>query len=425
VVHSLDVIDRTRQRREPSPPGPAIGIAGDIGRQRWANAPGGPAAGVDRAIARLATRQQGVVTRRQLIGLGLSAAAIDHRVRTSRLLVVHRGVYAVGHQALTDLGRMRAALMAAGPSAVRSHTTAAVVWNLLASLPPFVEVTVTRKGPRSRQGLVVHETRRQPEVRTIDSLPVTAPLRTLLDLSATQPPRRLERLCAEALVLKLVTQEQLDAARVIDPALAAPTRSKFERTFLASLRRAGLPRPLVGHRIAPYTADFAWPAERVVVETDGWGSTGTAWRSSRTGRATRSSPRGGGSSCASRGANCTTRRCSCWCSWRRRSHAVRERSEREGVRARADARAPRVNAGSAWVNRAAACVCGAIRRQRRAVCGAAAADRRLRVGGGGADRRRRDQSREDDHREGDALEHDPKGVGRHRITEDDDPAEDA
>jgi len=271
VVHSLDVIDRTRQRREPSPPGPAIGIAGDIGRQRRASALGGATAGVDRAIARLATRQQGVVARRQLIGLGLSAAAIDHRVRTSRLLVVHRGVYAVGHQALTDLGRMRAALMATGPSAVRSHTTAAVVWNLLSSLPPFVEVTVTRKGPRSRQGLVVHETRRQPEVRTIDSLPVTAPLRTLLDLSATQPPRRLERLCAEALVLKLVTQEQLDAARVIDPALAAPTRSKFERTFLASLRRAGLPRPLVGHRIAPYTADFAWPAERVVVETDGWG----------------------------------------------------------------------------------------------------------------------------------------------------------
>lgn len=271
VVHSTGVLDRARQRRSPSPPDTPTGVAGDIGRQRWANAPGGPAAGVDRAIARLATRQQGVVARRQLIGLGLSAAAIDHRVRTSRLLVVHRGVYAVGHQALTDLGRMRAALMAAGPSAVRSHTTAAVVWNLLSSLPPFVEVTVTRKGPRSRQGLVVHETRRQPEVRTIDSLPVTAPLRTLLDLSATQPPRRLERLCAEALVLKLVTQEQLDAARVIDPALAAPTRSKFERTFLASLRRAGLPRPLVGHRIAPYTADFAWPAERVVVETDGWG----------------------------------------------------------------------------------------------------------------------------------------------------------
>ncbi len=58
---------------------------------------------------------------------------------------------------------------------------------------------------------------------------------------------------------------------MIDPALAAPTRSKFERTYLGALRRAGLPRPLVGYRIAPYTADFAWPAERVVVETDGWG----------------------------------------------------------------------------------------------------------------------------------------------------------
>ena len=28
--------------------------------------------------------------------------------------------------------------------------------------------------------------------------------------------------------------------------------------------------PVTGYPIAPYTADFAWPAERVIVETDGW-----------------------------------------------------------------------------------------------------------------------------------------------------------
>jgi very-short-patch-repair endonuclease len=94
-------------------------------------------------------------------------------------------------------------------------------------------------------------------------------MRTLVDLAATQP-QQLERLCAEALVLKLVTQEQLDAAGILDPGLVAPTRSEFERAFFAALRNAGLPRPLVNHRIAPYTVDFAWLEERVVVETDGW-----------------------------------------------------------------------------------------------------------------------------------------------------------
>jgi len=211
-----------------------------------------------------------IVGRRQLIALGLSAAAIDHRVRVGRLIVLYRGVYAVGHAALSDRGRMRAALIAGGPTAVLSHRTAAALWKLTPSLPPFVELTVTHGGPRPRSGLQIHATRRAPDVRTVNSLPVTARLRTLVDLAATQPQHQLERVCAEALVLGLVSQEQLDAARILDPELAAPTRSEFERRFRSELRKAGLPRPVVGHPIASYVADFAWPAERVVVETDGW-----------------------------------------------------------------------------------------------------------------------------------------------------------
>jgi very-short-patch-repair endonuclease len=264
------VFQRARQRREPSPPAGLTGVDGDIRRQRGSPASDKAPTGVDRALARLATRQDGIVERRQLIALGLSAAAIDHRVRAGRLILLYRGVYAAGHAALTDRGRMRAGLIAAGSTAVLSHWTAAALWKLIPSMPPFVDVTVTKKGPRSRQGLKVHETRRQPDVRTLQLLPLTAPLRTLVDLGATQSQHELERLCAEALVLKLVTEKQLDAARILDPDLVAPTRSKFERAFFAALRKARLPRPLVNHRIRPYTADFAWLEERVVVETDGW-----------------------------------------------------------------------------------------------------------------------------------------------------------
>ena len=247
----------------------SYGVDGDYRRQRSTAAVETVPCSVDRSIARLATRQDGVVERRQLVALGLSAAAIDHRVRTGKLIVLQRGVYAVGHAALTDRGRMRAALVAAGPTAVLSHRTAAALWKFAPSMPPFVEVTVTRRGPRSRRGLIVHATRNPPDVRTLHSLPVTAPLRTLVDLAATQP-QQLERLCAEALVLKLVTHAELDGARIIDPDLAAPTRSRFERMFFAALRRSDLPRPIAGHPIPPYTADFAFIAERVVVETDGW-----------------------------------------------------------------------------------------------------------------------------------------------------------
>jgi very-short-patch-repair endonuclease len=226
------------------------------------------ACSVDRELARLATRQDGIVERRQLLELGLGAAAIDHRVRAGRLIVLHRGVYAPGHEALTDRGRLRAALIAAGPTAALSHRTAAALWKLLPSMPPFVEVTVARRGPRSRSGLVVHSTCHPPELRRLDGLPLTAPLRTLADLAASED---IESLCAAALVLKLLTEEELDGAGLLDPELIAPTRSRFERVFRATLRKAGLPPPVTGYAIGRYTADFAWLTERLIVETDGWG----------------------------------------------------------------------------------------------------------------------------------------------------------
>jgi very-short-patch-repair endonuclease len=225
---------------------------------------------VDRVIAALARSQGGVVGREQLLRLRVSHGAIDHRVRAGRLIAVFRAVYAVGHEAIGDRGRAYAGLIAAGPHAVLSHWTAAALWKLISSMPPFIEVTVTGSARRSRPGLRIHETRRPPDVRTIHSLPVTAPLRTLADLAATQSHHQLERLCAEALVLRLVTHEQLEAARILPPATAAPTRSRFEREFFAALRNAGLPQPLVNHSVPPYIADFAWPEQRVVVETDGW-----------------------------------------------------------------------------------------------------------------------------------------------------------
>ena len=44
----------------------------------------------------LADRQHAVVTRRQLLGLGLTADAIKHRLANGRLHPVAREVYAVG-----------------------------------------------------------------------------------------------------------------------------------------------------------------------------------------------------------------------------------------------------------------------------------------------------------------------------------------
>src|SRR5215212_4533779 len=78
----------------------------------------------DDVIARLASRQGGVVSRSQLIAQGIAPKAVDYRVGIGRLRVYHRGVYAVGHEAIQLRGRLVAALLLAGPGAALSHMTA-------------------------------------------------------------------------------------------------------------------------------------------------------------------------------------------------------------------------------------------------------------------------------------------------------------
>jgi very-short-patch-repair endonuclease len=225
---------------------------------------------VDARIAGLAGRQDGLVSREELLALPLSPSAIGGRVRSKRLHIVFRGVYAVGHRALSQRALLRAALLAVGPRAVLSHRTAAYLWGLVRDLPATIDVLVLGTPPRSRRGIRVHETRLPFEAAVHDDLRVTNPLRTLQDLRG-EPD--FARLCSEALVRGLVTQRELDAAGLSRPD-TAPTASELARRFLELLRRAGLPRPAVEHQVGRYTADFAWPEQRLIVETDGFGAHG-------------------------------------------------------------------------------------------------------------------------------------------------------
>ena len=109
-------------------------------------------------VARLAGRQHGVVARRQLHAIGLSASAVGRWAVEGQLHRVHRGVYAVGHPVLTVNGRRMAAVLAAGPGAVLSFVSAAALWELRATSATRIDVTVRTKGGRARQGLRIHRT---------------------------------------------------------------------------------------------------------------------------------------------------------------------------------------------------------------------------------------------------------------------------
>jgi very-short-patch-repair endonuclease len=241
----------------------------------------------DVRVAALAERQHGIVSYAQLQDMGLDKSAIERRVRRGGLHRVRRGVYAVGHARLTQEGRFLSAVLAYGDRAVLSHNSAAVLWRMRPAKGPRVDVTVPSGGTRARRGaVIVHRSPLPDEDVTVrDSIPVTTPGRTLVDIADCSTRRELERAIDEALYLGLdLSSVQPFPGRRGAGLLAsvlnehAPgttrTRSDFEEVLLALCREYGLPEPLVNQRIEGYEVDFVWPDARVIVETDSWSAHG-------------------------------------------------------------------------------------------------------------------------------------------------------
>lgn len=248
---------------------------------------------LDQAIGALADQQYGVVTLSQLRGLGLSPSSVRDRVAAGRLRRLYRGVYAFGHAALRPEGRILAAVLACGPGAVASHRAAADLRGLLQSARASVDVTSPGRAPRRRNGIDVHGSRTlaPADITAVRGIPCTSVARTLLDLADVVDRRRLERACEQAEILRVFDRTAIDAAvagahgRKGAALLAAvltdhhtletPTRSELETRFLRLCERANIPRPRVNEKVEGLEVDFHWPAERLVVETDGYATHGT------------------------------------------------------------------------------------------------------------------------------------------------------
>jgi predicted transcriptional regulator of viral defense system len=242
----------------------------------------------DRAAAAVAARQYGVITLRQLEQCGLGPSAIQVRVAAQRLQRLWRGIYAFGHRELRPEGRLLAAVLACGPGAVLSHRSAADRWGMLPTARAGIDVTVVTRGGRPRRrGIDLHCIRRLDErdVTVLDEIPVTTAARTLVDLCAVVPDRKLEKAFEQSHVLQLIApgaiEEALERAigrktaalrRLVAAESSGPTltRSELEEAFLALCRRGGLPEPEVNVLLHGYEVDFLWRRQRRVVELDGY-----------------------------------------------------------------------------------------------------------------------------------------------------------
>jgi hypothetical protein len=242
--------------------------------------------GIDGAIAAIAERQHGVIARRQMVEIGAGTGAIDHRVWSGRLRPIHRGVYGVGHRALSREGRWMAAVLASHSGAVLSLRSSAALWEMRPTARGRIDIT-TRFAMHARPGIHPHRAVLAPdEITTHKGIPTTTPARTLLDLAAVLPPHDLARAINQAEVLRLADQLSLVELLKRHPASrgtnalrhilatarlgATITRSELENRFLAFFDDAVLPRPNVNTLIEGVEVDFAWPDHRLIAELDGF-----------------------------------------------------------------------------------------------------------------------------------------------------------
>lgn len=251
----------------------------------------------DRDIVGLARRQHGVVSRTQLIDLGLGEDAIDARLRGGRLFRLHRGVYAVGHGVVTQDGRWLAAVLRIGEGAVLSHCSAAELWGIKRrGSNSRIDVSAPRS-TRSPPAIRRHYLQLAPDEMAIRRrVPVTSLARTLVDVASELSLEAFEAVLREAEYVHRFRLNELErfldrhdgrrgaatiraCLRRLGQAPKGRTRSKLEDRFAAFLVETDLPRPqlnvlidLDGKKIE---ADCLWRRQRLIAELDGGEAHGT------------------------------------------------------------------------------------------------------------------------------------------------------
>lgn len=252
-------------------------------------------------LLELAAGQYSVFTLAQAVECGVRRRTVYNRCDAGRYVRLHPGVFAIaGSRALWERSLV-AACLAAGPAAVVSHRPAAALWDLGAFGEDRVEISVPRGQAPTVRGAIVHRSTDLVPAHTSlwKRIPVTNPLRTVVDLGAVLPAGDVEDVLDRGLAKKLFTVPAVERmrnevgrpgrhgagvlGRVLDERAlghAAPD-GLLEPRMARLLRDAGLP-PAVHHYVITTPdgvflaeVDFAYPEWLLAVEVDGYAVHGT------------------------------------------------------------------------------------------------------------------------------------------------------
>lgn len=245
-------------------------------------------------LRRLAASQLGVVSRDELLALGLSLSAIDRRVQAGILVVMRPGVYRDVAVPRSWTQRALAAAKWIGEDGAVGGTSAAALHRLDGFGPPRVITLVTSRPSRSNDPLlkIVRTPFWEPSDRIqVSGIPTTSVERTLIALAGTETEERLEVALEDALRKRLTDRSaighrlnrmpvnQAGRARLVrvlgEGAGLAATDSALEVKVIRLLRDQGYQRPMrqkvlddrgrfVGR------VDLVFPERRLILEVDGF-----------------------------------------------------------------------------------------------------------------------------------------------------------
>lgn len=243
----------------------------------------------------LASVQHGAISKSQLRELGISVAAIRWAVGVGELIQRAPAVYVVAGSPPTWRQRLMVAVLDAGPGACASHRAAAILLGIAQrGMPEMVEITSERVRSHQLAGAIVHrplDLLWSRDVITVDGIPCTGPLRTLVDYGVTEPWLEVWNAMERAIQADLATHRGLEwmlarlskqgrhgcgpFRRALDERatrLKAPDKGLLEPRFAGLARRYRLPTYAYQYDVfgdGSTFADFAWQAEKVIVEVKG------------------------------------------------------------------------------------------------------------------------------------------------------------
>jgi hypothetical protein len=250
----------------------------------------------DRTIRDSAGSQHGLISRSELIGAGATDREIRWRIGTGRIDIVHPGVYYLDSTRATWKTDVLGGVMAAGPDALASHRTAAILYEFDAIYGRVIEVTVPYSESPSPEGAILHRTRRLNPASVLDAIPIVSPEKALLDIAWIVPLRTLEKALRSAVSKGVTTCEKVDQAigmfggrgvkgtRKLRLAVRIVAQDQSGSVAEIDLKHiveeAPVPPAIQQLKVRLTTSenaypDFAWPDRMRIVEVDGFGAHGT------------------------------------------------------------------------------------------------------------------------------------------------------